>query len=488
MEYDKRIHEIERIAIKYGVSGLLGYEGKFLSKFYEDVLDANVYQRFIGVLPRSGYYRFKSFFIKSISYFVVTIISVFKVRKYVNLLKHKDVEIKDITYVAGPFKIVKAKDLYEVVPEASVYYYPCAGFNYLPQHIYTFNQKDRPLFIDKFQLGYIYSVIKTFICNYRSLKRFSNEIDCIYGTNMNDVIVVLLKSLYFHYHYEGLVKKLGTEQHIWLLEFNSGMEILSLQDSIKRHRPQDITVHMQHGMMLESKCLAYHNPVSDYDIVFGKREEKLLRNKNKYSSIIIGIGCPLQSLGDFRINQKNEERYDILVLLSVTRPKSSLDMQVELLRKIALLSEMNILLRFRPASKKEDLLLLSDYIQNMTVSEGNSLDEDIANSKLIISFSADALYHCFRNQKRSILIVYKYIIDDFSYYKPYSPNLMIKTIDELEINTIKEAVYDQRDVDYSIDNFVKFNFGNIDTQSFKKDFTMFLNSIRGYNGLSNKIL
>lgn len=478
MEYNNRIQEVERIANKYGIPKVLGYEGKFMSKYYEDVVDININERKKGFFPRTGYYKYKSFFIKSFLYFIVTLISAIRVFKYIRLIKYKERTLKEITYVGGAFKVVKAKEIFEVVSNLSIYYFPTAGVNNLPLHITTFNDKGRPVFIDRFRIKIVFAVIRTFILNYNRLRHFTNEIDCVYGTNMNDLIVVLLKSLYFHYHYEEFVRKLKLNKHVWLLEFHSGIEMLSFQDSLKRHRPQDITIHMQHGMMLESKCIEYHNPITDYDIVFGEREVLLLRDKNKYESKLLGIGCPLQSLGFFKEERDYEEEFDILVLLTATRPQSSLDIQVELLKRLVEVSPNKILLRFRPSSKEEDMVLLSDYTNNMTISDGTSLDNDIKKSKVVISLSSDALYHCFRIGKKAILIVYNYIIEDFSHCEFESSFLRICTVDDIEVNSIKAMINDQRIVNYREDKYVKFNFGNIDTLSFKRDFNLFLDSIR----------
>lgn len=477
MNYQERIQKVENAAIASGIPDILGYDGRFLTKFYEDVVDTNIQNRVEGFFSRVGYYKFKSFFVKSFSYFIVTLFAAIKYCKYIKIIKHKALCLNKITYVGGPFKVVKARLIHDVIPEASVYYYPCAGFTFLPQHIREFNDKKQPLFVDRFKIRYILRVFRSFVCNYHRLKKFSTDVDRIYGASMNDIIVVLLKSMYYHYHYEREVEKLSEPKHIWLLEFHSGMEMLSFQDAIKRHRPQDITVHMQHGMMLESQCMEYHNPITDYDIVCGEREVLLLNGKNKYNSKIFGFGCPLQSLGDYLKVDNEEEIYDILVLLTVTRPQSIFDLQAAVIKKLSALSDKKILLRFRPASKQEDLKSLTALIHGMDVSEDSTLNQDIEKSKIVISFSADALYHCFRIGKKAVLIAYKYVVDDFSMCKSDSSHLKVVTVDDFDVNDIKKALSEENRVDYRNDEYVKFNFGNTDTQSFRKDFNEFIKAI-----------
>lgn len=478
MEYNNRIQEVERIANKYGIPEVLGYEGKFMSKYYEDVIDININERKTGLFPRTGYYKYKSFFIKSFLYFIVTFISAIRVFKYRRLIKIKEKTPKAITYVGGAYKVVKAKDIFEVVPDISIYYFPTAGVNNLLVHIRTFNDKGRPIFIDRFRIIIILEVIRTFTFNYNRLKKFTKEIDRVYGTKMNDLIVVILKSLYFHYHYEAFVKKLVSKKHVWLLEFHSGMEMLSFQDSIKRHRPQDITVHMQHGLMLESSYIEYHNPITDYDIVCGEREVLLLKDKNKYGSILLGFGCPLQSLGVYSYSEPNMIQYDLLVLLTITRPQTNLDLQVAILEKLSFMtSDIRILLRFRPASQEEDVVSLSKYVPIMNVSNGYTLDQDISRSKVVVSLSADALYHCFRFRKKALLIVPQHVVKDFSLCPYDSTNIKLITVDGLDDAIIRKLVSDKGIADYRHDDYVRFNFGNIDTLSFKTDFNAFLKTI-----------
>lgn len=472
------IYKVEQASNRYGIPEILGLKGKFLKKYIEDVIDTNVDGRNSGVFPREGYYRYSSFLVKSLLYFIVTIITIFREKKYVKMVKYPAKSFNKFVYVAGAYKIVKAQKIREILPETSVYYFPISNLSFIGNHIQSFNDKDIPLIIDTFKAKHILKTFKIFVTNYRTLKLFSRSVDEIYGTDYNDVIVVLLKTIYFVNHYNDYVQLLTQDRHIWLLEFHSGMEMLALQNALKEKRPHDVTVHMQHGTMLEHTYPEFHHPVTDYDIVCGEREVRILSDLNKYDSKLIGIGCPLQSLGYIKESPVELIQYDVLVLLTATNFTSTLDYQVKVLKKLSEMKNVKVRLRYRPASKKADQRNLESYTVGMTTSEGTSLDEDISRSNVVISFSADAMYSCFRQGRRMILVVLdKSIEDEFNKCNIDSANLRIMTENAFEPSILEQMIANRDMVDYTKDSYVKYNFGSIDTVSYKKQIKAFLDSI-----------
>lgn len=478
MDQHKIVEEIRIASESNGIPGIIGLKGKFLTKFYEDVVDINVNGRKTGLFPREGYYKYSSFLIKSLLYFIVTIISVIREQKYVRSVKRKEQTLNKIVYVAGAYKIVKSNKLKDVIPEASIYYYPISNLTYLDNHIHTFNEKNIALTVDTFKIRHILKTLMIYTANYKKLLAFAKDIDAIYETNHRDVIVILLKTIYFVQHYNDFTERLKEDKHIWLLEFHSGMEMLSLQNALKINRPSDVTIHMQHGTMLENQYPEYHHPVTDYDVVCGEREVRILSELNRYQSKLVGIGCPLQSLGYIKEASPDLIKYDLLILLTATNTAVALKNQKRVLNLLKEQADLSVLLRFRPASKKEDSKNLADYINGMSVSNGTTLEEDVASSNVVISFSADALYSCFRQGRKIVLIVLdKYITDEFEKCKLQSDNLKVITIDSFDLTVIQSMIAQKDMVDYLKDNYVKYNFGNIDTASYQKEIKELLESI-----------
>ena len=478
MNKESVVERISRISGELGIPEILGLEGKFLTKFYEDVIETNINGRKNGLFPREGYYKYSSFLIKSLLYFVVTILSVFRAKKYLRLVQKPVKNLNQKVYVAGAMKVVKAKNIHDVIPDASVYYYPISSLNSIETHIRTFNEKGHQLYVDSFKAKHIISTFKLFVGNYRRLLSFSRAVDLVYDTSYNDVIVIILKTIYFVNHFNEFSKKLAQDKHIWLLEFHSGMEMLALQNALRKNRSSDVTVHMQHGTMLENHYPEYHHPVTDYDVVCGEREVRILSELNKYQSKLVGVGCPLQSLGYLSETPSELIKYDILVLLTVTNTTLALENQKKVLDLLRHQKNINVLLRFRPASQKDDSKNLSEYIKEMTVSNGTTLDEDIASSNVVVSFSADALYSCFRQGRKIVLIVSdKYIADEFEKCGLQSDNFKIITIDAFDSTVIDSKIAQKGTVDYLKDRYIKYNFGSIDTDIYKREINELLNSL-----------
>ena len=478
MDQHKIVEKIRIASEKNGIPEILGLKGKFLAKFYEDVVDINVNGRKTGLFPREGYYKFSSFLIKSLLYFIVTIISVIRGQKYVRSVKRKGIYLNRIVYVAGAYKIVKSNELKDVIPDASIYYYPISNLTYLDNHIHTFNEKSIALTVDTFNILHILKTFWIFTANYKKLLAFTKDIDTIYETDYRDVIVILLKTIYFVQHYNGFTKRLKEDKHIWLLEFHSGMEMLALQNALKINRPADVTIHMQHGTMLENRYPEYHHPVTDYDVVCGEREVRILSELNKYQSKLVGIGCPLQSLGYIKEASSDLIKYDLLVLLTATNTLLALEYQKKVLNLLRQQNDINVLLRFRPASKKEDSKNLAECTNGMAISNGTTLEEDIASSNVIISFSADALYGCFRQGRKIVLIVLdKYISEEFEKCALQSDNLKVITIDRFDLSVIHSMMAQKGKVDYLKDSYVKYNFGSIDIDTYKREINELLESL-----------
>lgn len=476
-----RADYIKKIAIvseENSIPRIIGLYGKFLDKFYEDVIYLNVYERKTGGIKRSGYYKFSSFLLKSVLYFIVTNISVLRVYIYRRKIKNKEDNLNRVVYVAAPFKIVKARHLRELIPETSIYYYPISDMRFLGAHIKAFNDLNQGLIIDRFKFRFVLKTFWVYMSNYQKLLRYSKAIDSIFETNRNDVIVLLLKAIYASYHYRSYVQQLASQQHIWLLEYQSGIEMLALQNSIKEYSPLDLTVHMQHGTMLDPKVIAYNDPVTDYDIVCGEREARILSGMNKYQSKLLSLGCPIQSMGYINFALSGKTKFDILVLLSDADKPSTIRCQSILLNKLSERNDLKVLLRFRPASQIDDEKVLHSYIKGMTVSRGTSLDEDIAASNIVLTFSADALYHCFRQGKKSVLIVHeRYIEEEFTKCNMSSKNFKVSYYETFDLQDINSMIKNREIVDYREDRYVKFNFGNIDTLSYKQELDNFFNSI-----------
>lgn len=475
MSQDCIVEEIRRISEKNGIPGIIGLKGKFLIKFYEDVVCSNMFERKVGTIKRTGYYKISSFWVKSILYFFITSFTIIKTLRFKNEIKTKAQFFEQVIYIAAPFKIVKARNLKEVIQKVTVYYYPLSDLTFIGSHIKVFNSLNQAIYVDRFRFIFIIRTLHVFLFNLRKVRRFSREIDELFKMTHDDAIIILLKTIYASIHYRSFVSHLNLSRHVWLFEYHSSMEMLALQSAIKELRPNDITVHMQHGLMLEPKVIAYHHPITDYDIVCGEREVHLLSTLNKYHSIILGIGCPLQSIGYNSISRNDHIEYDLLILLTATSSMSALNSQIHVLRVLTTQNNLKILLRYRPASLVEDQIALKSYVNGMSVSNGSSIDEDVSKANAIISFSADALYHCFRYGKKTVLVVdEKRIVDEFYKSGLESDNFKVLASESFDFSIIELLIKTNEVVNYQNDAFVKYNFGCIDSVSYKKEFDLFL--------------
>jgi hypothetical protein len=292
---------------------------------------------------------------------------------------------------------------------------------------------------------------------YRRLSRCAKELDDIYGIYTGKFSRIFI----FPILYGGFVRRF-IEDHIksndglvWLFDYDYDYKYIIFNNLIHELRKNDVTVHIQHGSFVTYNP-AYCNPVCDYSLCCSHREKEVIDHFNAFDSKIEILGAPLQTFDDVPKDDKSEKQWDVLLLLAATD-----GIELEPMKKVLQFfhnSTYKCKVRFRPASKSTDRLKLCSYLNGMDESEGTTLYEDVSMSKIVVSFSDDALYTAIRNNNP---IIYLRNIDIRKNYEMTGRSAFFYIINDSELSSVpvSELILRYRECNYDSDSFVLNNFG-----------------------------
>lgn len=467
---------IKNLFDKYQIDRILSLENKYLETLINRVIyEYEVFDK-IG-FSNSKYSTLSNFYIKSLIILGGALISIFrtlgiKTKKYKN----------NSSLIAIPFAdhIIRFKHLQDISDlPIDIVYPPLFHFQNIRNHLKYFRDRNINNDIGIFSIKMLLKILWIVSSNIKNLKKCSLELDSIFNSKSCKLPGIIITALLYRNFISSFIKRmvLTQERRIWIFDYDFDIKYIMFNDEIHKLRPQDITIHIQHGSFFSYED-SYCNPVSDYSLCCSPREKKIISHYNTFHSKIYSLGAPLQSFIDSPSQMELDKTpsYDILVLLTDVYDKELKDKQVDYLKSIKN-KNYRILLRYRPASKAFDQKVLQPYKGNAIESTDKTLQEDIDRSKIIISFSEDALYTAIRNNKK--IILFSKDVPEKTYDFKYSSENMIIVESKEDIHTqiLEKMILTYNNCNYNDDKFIQFNFGLNDLNLIKQNFTMFLKSL-----------
>lgn len=442
---------------KYRVNELLGLTGKYYDAFI-DVFCWSYRETDAEVWVNSKYQRINNFFVKTCVVFGGALVSSIKSYfKYHNYIIHA----LNNRVIAMPFcgSHVRYKYIHDLVDEnLTVQYPPLFHYQYLKAHISSFEERGNKISIGRFELIDIIITSWQFLKRFRSLKICHQEIDKYFSRNYGYFVSTIITSMLYKTYIDRLISIIPEDDfpRKWLFDYDFDYKYIVFNNEIKKHRRDDATFHLQHGAFF-GYVEAYCNPVSDISLCCSQREKDIIETYNQYQSKIYALGSSLQSI-DLNRYKKVPMSNDVLVLLTDTVLAETTEFQKKILLDLSH-SGLTVLVRYRPQSADIDKKVLSEYTQGMIVSSGTTLKNDILSSKMVVCFSEDAVFECFRNNKRVVYIVsdtsfYNFTNAESSYMHIFSPETFDSSV--FNIDLMKD------EIDYSTDEFVRYNFGDFE--------------------------
>lgn len=468
--------KVQEILKKNKIDSILGYEGKYLTRYSETINKIFDVDLRLPQYQHSLYSRTNSSFNKAVLFFIASIISIIKGFRFCNFPVNNR-NLPRLIYVSTPSIIVKAKHLFDVIDDVAIIYMPFLNFSNIEKHISTFKAINRSPMIGRLRISDLgYTFVK--LIRYRSnIVNCSKELQKLYGVGRAEFINIVLKSILYKKYISDFLLDLDDKPRIWMLEHETSWDGIALLSLINRHRPQDISTQFQHGMIMNVNSPGeYANPITDYDFVCSEREAVCLRKYNKNNCKIIPIGCGLQSLGWIKPYTSNVRNYDVLILLTTTNDEWGA-IQIQLLSVISKWG-INVLLRFRPASKHVDQAFLGEYIKGFDISSGTTLDQDVNSARIVLTFSGDAVYECFRSGKNTVLIVPDELVASFYIADCSSDHFFVMSTSTINKKYIDRMLNGSAEVDFRDDAYVKYNMGCYDIETYKFNLeSFFMNEI-----------
>lgn len=463
---------VKRTFNEYKLGELLGLSEKYLDAFIE-VMCWSYQNTDADVWMNSKYQHINNFVVKTT---IVLGGAVLSILKY--YLKYQKYRVNSLTteIIAMPFggAHVRYKYIYELVDNSvSVQYPPLFHYQHIDAHIKQFEEQGRVITLGNFRLKDVFSVMAKVIDNYRNLKICHKKIELHFGKYYGHFISVIIISLLYKKYIRRILSEIPNDNisRKWLFDYDFDYKYIIFNNEIKKQRNKDVTIHIQHGAFFDYDD-AYCNPVSDVNLCCSPREKEIIENNNKYHSRIFPLGSSLQSIDNSEDNQVMIS-FDVLVLLTDTVLAETADFQKKLLKDLSR-RNIRVLIRYRPQSAHLDKKVLNKYTTRMKISSGTTLKHDILSAKMVVCFSEDAIYECFRNKKRVV-----YVVKNTSFYNfdnAKNSNMCITSPESFDDFIFDECSKDYV-VDYSKDEFVLYNFGDFEYDRIKTNLNRIIDQI-----------
>lgn len=345
----------------------------------------------------------------------------------------------------------------EYIPDSEILIMPSFKFDVVDGTIELLNKCECPYsFLPYTYFDILSFLIKSVSC-YKTFNMFVIALKDILNCagNENKIYDLLLKSIFYNIVFSKghLSKKIFFWKHDMLAD-SLAMKIMNKKCNLK-----NISVSVNHGAFIGFN-LAYVRSFSDYQFCISEREKMEIL---KYGSIpadrVFPIGATFQLFSEENIKQSenSSSQGDILVLLTSTNTDEYLNEQIDVLSRLNDLGA-KYTVRFRPSSKEEDMRRLNYILQknNVRISNGGPLINDLVSYRNIISFSYDALPLCFIIQRRVML--YLDVLSRES-IKKYITDSICVTSDVSDVDIFIQST--ARYFNYSEDdwNYLIYNFG-----------------------------
>lgn len=274
---------------------------------------------------------------------------------------------------------------------------------YLPNfHVTTsikyhqfFKNKGIQVFFPTFKISQILRAKKRIWKLTRSIKDLTASFEC------KRMISVLSSYAIYDEVVKDYMEDIQSFHGKWILEHQK----FYFMAAVSNLRQKGISSSMlQHGVFFEP-IYDYIPLLCDHVLCCSEREKRIYVENGTDEDRVTVFGAPLQTLEKGIQVNTNERHYDVLVLMTIVS-----DLNIELKRDVLNYLNENcnsILVRMRPRSRKEDIALLSDVLNNMTISKpGTTIGEDIVKCDKVVSFSVDANIEASKYHKPFVYIWY----------------------------------------------------------------------------------
>ena len=255
---------------------------------------------------------------------------------------------------------------------------------------------------------------------------------------------------------------------LFVFDLDEASKELMLSDSLNQLGRK--TLLIQHGMLTDAKR---YLPTCIYMACASERERQSLISEGVNEKRLFVAGQALQTINDSMINP-NEYRllYPVLILAGVG-PIWLQSLYVNILKHSKYLKSYGpIYMRFHPAmgSKSKRLWNYNDSLKIINTSE--TLGECISKSRLIITFSLDALTVSVRQYRPTIVCIpEKYFVPEWHNFMLSLPMVrVVKTSGLLDI-AIEDSAFRSMGKNHFTDKqwqYVDYAFGELDTKNVLK--------------------
>lgn len=463
---------VKNLLLSKRIDSIINVDGKYFDAFI-DILCWNYRNTDSEIWINSKYQRIGKFHTKAVVSILGALLSwllfAFRYRK----LRVKKFSSRIVAFPFGGDH-VRFKYVFDLLGEdITVIYPPLYHYGYLQKHIDCFKQQGKTIFVGSFSFSDIVYAALVLLKNASIIRACHYQIDKYFERGYGSLTSVIVSSILYRRFLIRTLKLIPNDglNRCWFFDYDFDYKYVVFNDEIKKSRPRDVTFHVQHGAFLGYND-AYCNPVSDVSLCCSQREQNIIERSNKYDSTICPQGSSWQSIDtSAQIIETSGIYYDILILLTDTLDRKLTQFQKKILNDLSRLN-VRVLARYRPQSRVMDMKELQDYVKNMDVSDGTSLKQDIINSRLVLCFSEDAIFECFRNGRKVVFMTK----DTSCYVFDITPsqNMQIMSLDTYNIDNVM-GLLNYPECDYSQDTFVKYNFGDFSFEDVKRNLKGILN-------------
>lgn len=456
------LNELKQILQEHKLCGILGVKDKYYNKLVECIWNDIKYHN-SALYKNSRFSVISSPFVKLVIMVLASLLSMMRWVKIRKQLSKDAIDGHKTVIVPFAYTVIRFKPFLEIGKDAGLYYPPLYHYDYISKHIDFYKQNNVRIELGCFGIDDIIHTFTDIITNYRGIVKTSKYLDNKYDQNSNKFVNIIFMICIYRHNFERRFKNVITPANrVWVMDYDLDYKYILLNSIIKMHSPGDVTIHQQHGMFWNDLGFEYMNTLSDYDFCCCQREYDMIMNgNNEYNSKVEIMGTPMQCLNKSVSLSDVSIKYDVLVLLTAAFEEKWTTIQKTVLPLLSR-SDIKVLARFRPASKINDAIVLKDVLEGIDLSDGTTLAEDIASCKMVVSFSGDAIYECFRANKRTILVLPEDYYKSFFHTQLRSDDFKVLLAEEFNMDVVKNYIANKVPVDFKQDEYVLFNLGLFD--------------------------
>ena len=471
------LNELKAILNDNRLNEVFGLKGKYYDKLIECIWNDLKYHN-TTLYKNSRFSVVSNPFCKLTIMLLASVLSIFRWLKLRKLLCKDSISGCKTIVVPFAYTVIRFKPFIEIDKSAGLYYPPLWHYDYISKHIDFYQKNNVGIELGCFAFFDIIRTLTNVISHYNCIIKVSAYCDKKYNQRSNKFINIFFMICIYKHYFERRFKKVhDSTNRVWVMDYDLDYKYILLNSIIKQRNPNDITIHQQHGMFWNKLGFEYMNTLSDYDFCCCQREyDMIMDGNNEYNSHVEIMGTPMQCLNRTVVLDSIEEKYDVLLLLTAAFEDKWITIQKVVIPQLAK-SGLKVLARFRPASKQNDAVVLKDDLRDINISNGTSLAEDIASSKVVVSFSGDAIYECFRANKRTILVLPEEYYASFFNTPLRSENFKVLRVEEFNTAIVISSLKNKNSIDFKNDAYVLYNLGLFDYDEYIKKYSYRLSEL-----------